>query len=52
VEEVGFGLTKMAWNGGSRFLSDWNALEWRKSGLAQMKWVGMNEVRFGLSGKA
>jgi hypothetical protein len=31
MEEVGFGLTFMAWNGGSRFWPDCNVLEWRKS---------------------
>jgi hypothetical protein len=30
MEEVGFGLSRMAWNGGSQFLPDWNSLEWMK----------------------
>jgi hypothetical protein len=34
MDEVGFGLTGMACNGGSRFWPDWNGLEWRKLGLA------------------
>jgi hypothetical protein len=37
MEEVGFGLTGMAWIGGSRFWPDWNGLEWRKSVLAELK---------------
>jgi hypothetical protein len=30
MEEVGFGLSRMAWNGGSQFWPDWISLEWRK----------------------
>jgi hypothetical protein len=34
MEEIGFGLTGMAWNEKNQFWSDWNSLEWRKSVLA------------------
>jgi hypothetical protein len=34
MEEVGFGLTGMAGNGGSWFLFDWNDLKYWKSALA------------------
>jgi hypothetical protein len=34
MEEVGFGLTEMAWNGGSWFWPDWNGSELRKLFLA------------------
>jgi hypothetical protein len=34
MEEVGFGLTEMAWNGGSRFWPEQNGLERRKLVLA------------------
>jgi hypothetical protein len=34
MQEVGFGLTEMAWNGESRVWLDWNGLEWRKLVLA------------------
>jgi hypothetical protein len=30
MEEVGFDLNEMAWNGGSGFWPDWNGLECRK----------------------
>jgi hypothetical protein len=30
IEEVGFGLSRIAWNGGSQFWPDWNSLERRK----------------------
>jgi hypothetical protein len=30
MEEVGFGLSRMACNGGSQFLPDWKSLEWMK----------------------
>jgi hypothetical protein len=33
IEEVVFGMIGMAWKEGSRFLSDRNSLEWRKSVL-------------------
>jgi hypothetical protein len=49
MEEVGFGQTGMAWNGGSRFWPDWNGLERRKSILARLEWLGMKEVGFGLT---
>jgi hypothetical protein len=48
MKEVGFSLTVMAWNGGSRFCSDWNGLEWRKLVLAGLKCLGMAKVGFGL----
>jgi hypothetical protein len=40
----------MAWSFGSWFLPDWNGLEWRKSVLAWLEWLGMEEVGFGLNG--
>jgi hypothetical protein len=40
MEEVGFGWSRMAWNGGSQFWPDWNSLEWRKL---------VAEVDFGLT---
>jgi hypothetical protein len=30
MEEVGFGSSKMDWNGGSQFWPDCNSLEWMK----------------------
>jgi hypothetical protein len=50
MEEVGLGLTGMAWNKGIWFFPDWNGLEWRKSILAGRDWLGMEEVSFGLTG--
>jgi hypothetical protein len=51
----------MAWNGISRSWPDWNGLDWRKSilaclerlgieeaGFVQLKWLVMEEVCFGL----
>jgi hypothetical protein len=34
IEEVGFGLTGIAWTGANRFWSNWNGLELKKSVLA------------------
>jgi hypothetical protein len=34
MEEIGFGLTGMAWNGGSRFWPELNGLKGRNSVLA------------------
>jgi hypothetical protein len=50
--EVGFCLTEMAWNGGSRFCPDWNSLDLSKSVLAELEWLGMEKVSFGLTGAA
>jgi hypothetical protein len=52
LEQIGFGLTGMAWNGKSQFWPDWSGLEWRKSVLACLEWPGMEEVSFGLTGIA
>jgi hypothetical protein len=52
MEEFGFGLTGMAWNGGSQFWPDWRGLEWKKSVLACLAWLGIEEVGFGLTGMA
>jgi hypothetical protein len=52
MEEVAFGLSRMAWNGGCQFWPDWNSVEWRKSVLACLEWPGMEDVSFGLSGIA
>jgi hypothetical protein len=52
MEEVGFGLTGIAWNGGSQFWPNWKGLEWRKSVLASLEWLVMEEVGFGLTGIA
>jgi hypothetical protein len=40
----------MAQNRGSRFWPNCNGLEWRKSVLARLEWLGMGEVGFGLTG--
>jgi hypothetical protein len=37
IKEVDFGLTGMDWNGRSRFWTDCNGLEWRKSFFAPLK---------------
>jgi hypothetical protein len=52
MEEVGLGLSRMAWNVGSQFWHDWNSLEWREVGfdLTGMAWN--EEVGFGLTGMA
>jgi hypothetical protein len=43
MEEVGFGLTGMVGNGGSRFWPDWNGWKWRKVfGITRMIWNGGN----------
>jgi hypothetical protein len=34
LEEIGFGLTGAAWNGGNRVWLDCNGLEWKKLVLA------------------
>jgi hypothetical protein len=52
MSEVGFCLTGMAWNGGSPFCPDWNSLDWSKSVLAELEWLGMEKVSFGLTGAA
>jgi hypothetical protein len=39
MEEVGFGLSRKAWNGGSQFLPDWNSLEWMKLVLTWLEWL-------------
>jgi hypothetical protein len=57
MEEVGFDLTGMAWNRGSRFCPDWNGLEGRKSFLSDcnsLEWrklflVSLNVVELGKS---
>jgi hypothetical protein len=49
MEKVGFGLTGIASNGGSRFCPDWNSLDWRKLVLALLEWPGMEDVSFGLT---
>jgi hypothetical protein len=46
MEDFGFGLTEMTWNGGSQFWPDWNGLERRTSFLASLEWFGMEEVGF------
>jgi hypothetical protein len=38
----------MLGSGGSHFLPDWDGLVKRKSVLAQLEWLGMAEVCFGL----
>jgi hypothetical protein len=49
MKEVGFGLTEMAWNGGSQFLPDWTDFEWRKLVFARLEWLEMEQVGFDLS---
>jgi hypothetical protein len=44
MEKAIFGLTGMAWVGGSRFCSDWNSLDWRKSVLTKLAWNGKSQV--------
>jgi hypothetical protein len=46
----GCSLTETAWNGGCGFWPDWNGLEWRKSVLVLLEWLGIEEVGFGLTG--
>jgi hypothetical protein len=46
MEEFGFCVTGMACNGGSQFWPDYNGLEWRKSVLAGLEWLGLEEVNF------
>jgi hypothetical protein len=50
--KVYFGLPGMAWNGESHFWLDWNGLEWWKSFLSRLEWLGMERVGFGLTGMA
>jgi hypothetical protein len=52
MENVGLGLTVMAWNKGIWFLPDWNGMEWRKSILAGLEGLVMEEVGFGPTGIA
>jgi hypothetical protein len=65
MEEVGFGLSRMAQNGGIQFWPDWNGLEgrksiltwpegleWRRSVLAILERLGLADVSFGLPGMA
>jgi hypothetical protein len=46
MEEVGFGLNGRAWNIRSFSWLDWNGLEWRKSVLVSLAWLGVSEVGF------
>jgi hypothetical protein len=50
IEEIGFGLTGIAWSRRSRFLPDSNVFELSKLGLTWLEWLGMEEVGFGLTG--
>jgi translation elongation factor EF-1beta len=50
MEEIGFGLTGMAWNRGSRVWPDWNSLERTKSVLARLEHLGIESVGFSLEG--
>jgi hypothetical protein len=43
---VGFGMLVMDQNGGRRFWSDWNELEWPQSVLDCLEWIGMKDVCF------
>jgi hypothetical protein len=43
MEEVRFGLSRMAWNGGSQFWPDWNSLEWKKLVLTRLEWLEMKK---------
>jgi hypothetical protein len=46
-------MTGMARKEGSRFLSDRNSLEWRKSVLYRLlQWLGLSEVVYSLNGMA
>jgi hypothetical protein len=47
MENVGFGLTGSAWNGGSGFWPDWNGLEWRKFVSAGLECFWNGRSRFG-----
>jgi hypothetical protein len=49
MEKVGFVLNGIALTGANRFWPNWNSLEWKKSVLARLDWLGMEEVGFGLS---
>jgi hypothetical protein len=46
MEEVGFGLYRMAWNGGSQIFPDWNSLEWMKLVLTYLEWLEMRKSVF------
>jgi hypothetical protein len=50
MEDIGFGLTGMAWNRGSRFWLSWIGLNWRTLGLSSLKRLGLAEVGLGLPG--
>jgi hypothetical protein len=52
MKKVGFSLPRTVWNGIRRFWPDWNGYEWRKSVLARLEWLGMEEVSFGPTGLA
>jgi hypothetical protein len=49
---VGFGLTGIAWNGGSRFWPDWNSLDWQKPVLTKLEWLVMEKIGLGPTGTA
>jgi hypothetical protein len=46
MEEVGFGRNGRAWNIRNFSWLDWNGLEWRKSVLVSLAWLGVSEVGF------
>jgi hypothetical protein len=49
MEEVGFGLSRIAWISKSQFWLDWNGLEWSKAVLARQEYLGMEAVDFSLT---
>jgi hypothetical protein len=52
MEEVGLGVTGMAWNKGIWFLPDWNGLDWRKSISTGLEGLRMEENGLGRTGIA
>jgi hypothetical protein len=46
MEEVSFGLSRMACNGVSQFWPDWNSLEWMKLVLTRLVWLEMRKLVF------
>jgi hypothetical protein len=52
MEELNIGLTEIAWNGGSHFWHNYNGLEYNRSVMACLEWLGIEETGFGLTGMA
>jgi hypothetical protein len=52
MAKIRLGLMEMAWNEGIWFWSYLIGFEWRKSILAGLEWIGIEEVGFCLTGMA